>query len=102
MTIREALEKVGYDFSKLYEHFGSRLPIDTDISEIGLVVSEKLCTPGNGRWMVMVECQRYDDWGMSRPWHCLIFEKDAALFNPGEWGYETKWFSPLELKKLFD
>ena len=97
MTIREALVKLGYDFNKLYENYGSSLPLDTDILEHGLLVSEKLCTPGNGRWMVMVECQRYDDWGYSRPWHCLIFEKDAALLNPSEWGYEHKWLKPGEI-----
>ena len=101
MTIKETLEKLGYDFSKLYENFGSSLSLDTDISDRGLIVSEKLCTPGNGRWMVMVECQTYDDWGMSRPWHCLIFEKDAAMLNPGEWGWERKRLSTKDLSLMF-
>ena len=102
MTIRQALNALGYNFDNQVQPplFGKDLHPDTDIAESGLMISEKLCTPGCGCWAVVVEVQRADDWGMFNPWCCFYFKVSEAKLNPSEWSFETRWYSPGDLKKL--
>lgn len=107
MTLHDALVKLGYNFENQVQnplwggsYRGEPIKPDSDISESGLKVSEKLCTPGCGCWAVVVEVQRADDWGMSRPWCCFYFKESEAKQNPSEWSFETKWYKPGQIEAM--
>ena len=107
MKLRDALVKLGYDMDKMVQPplYGGALrrePLtpDSDISECGIKLSEKLCTPGCGCFAVVVEIQRADDWGMGRPWCCFYFVESESKLNACEWSFETRWYKPEDIERL--